>query len=150
MPAYRGWISERDVDALVAFIRAASELLVSEEENIARGGEIARANGCFGCHGEMGAGGVANPGSFKGYVPGFQGSDFEELVRSDEELRDWIAKGSIPRLTEDPFASFFLKRQRIQMPAYGEFLSESDIEAVAAHVRWLAGGEWRHLTLGHE
>jgi mono/diheme cytochrome c family protein len=150
MPAYRGWVSDRDVDALVAYIRAASELLVPEEEKIARGGELARANGCFGCHGEMGGGGLANPGSFKGYVPGFTGRDFEELVRSEQELRDWITKGTIPRLSEDPFASFFLERQRIQMPAYGEYLSESDVDAVAAYVRWLAQGSWRHLALGHE
>ena len=73
MPAFRGWISERDVDALVAYLRAASELLEPEDETIGRGGELARANGCFGCHGEMGSGGHANPGSFKGYIPGFSG-----------------------------------------------------------------------------
>jgi mono/diheme cytochrome c family protein len=150
MPAYRGWISDRDVDALVAYIRAASELLTPEEQKIVRGGELARANGCFGCHGEMGSGGHPNPGSFKGYVPGFQGQDFAELVRSDEELLGWIRDGGIPRLTEDPFASYFLKRQRIQMPPYERFLDESDIDAVAAYVSWLAQGSWRQMSLGHE
>jgi mono/diheme cytochrome c family protein len=150
MPAYRGWIAERDVDALVAYVRAASELLAPEGEEVLRGGEIARTSGCFGCHGAMGSGGLSNPGSFKGYIPGFQERDFEELVRSDEELRAWIAKGAIPRLRDDPFASFFLERQRIQMPAYEKFLSEADINAVAAYVRWLAQGSWRQLALGHK
>jgi mono/diheme cytochrome c family protein len=150
MPGYRGWVGERDLEALVAYVRAASELLVPEDEEILRGADIVRANGCFACHGEMGSGGMPNPGSFKGYIPGFQGRDFDELVRSDEELRAWIADGGIPRLREDPFASVFLERQRVQMPAYGKTLDEAQIAAVAAYVRWLAGGAWREQALGHE
>lgn len=147
MPAFRDWLSERDADALVAFVRAASELATVPEGLPRDGAEVARRVGCFACHGEMGAGGLPNPGSLKGYIPGFVGADFRELVRDDAELRAWIAEGSIPRLRDNPAAAVFLERQRIQMPAYGRFLPDGEIDALAAYVGWLAGGTWREQTL---
>jgi mono/diheme cytochrome c family protein len=149
MPAYRGWVSDADVDAMVQYVRAASELLQPEDEKILAGGEIVREKGCFHCHGEMGSGGLPNPGSLKGYIPGFLGEDFIELVRDERELIGWITDGGVPRLREDPIASFFLERQRIQMPAFGRFLSAAEIEAVAAYVRWLASAQWQTLPM-HE
>lgn len=149
MPAYRDWVDENDVDALVAYLRAASELLQPEEEATLRGAEIVRAKGCFNCHGEMGSGGRPNPGSLKGYIPGFLGEDFTELVRDDDELRGWITDGGVPRMREDPIASYFLERQRIQMPAFGRFLSPVEIDLVASYVRWLASGAWQTQPL-HE
>jgi mono/diheme cytochrome c family protein len=150
MPAFRGWVSDAELDALVAYVRAASELLVPGDPIAARGAEIARTHDCFACHGEMGGGGLPNPGSFKGYIPGFIGADFNDLVRNDEELLGWIRDGTIPRLTEHPVAARFLERQRIQMPAYKSFLGEEEIRAVASYVRWLAAGTWRTQALVKE
>lgn len=147
MPAYRGVVSSGDVELLVAYLRAASDMLGPADEPAARGAELAAENGCFACHGDMGSGGLPNPGSLKGYIPGFGGPDYEELVRDDEELRGWIADGGIPRLRNDVAARFFLDRQRIQMPAYGRHLSSEDIEALMAYVRWIAAGEWRTMPL---
>jgi mono/diheme cytochrome c family protein len=147
MPAFRGWVSDRDLEAMVTYVRAVSGLVSPAREDLARGEDLVHQNGCFACHGEMGSGGVPNPGSLKGYVPGFTGADFAELVRDDRELVEWIREGSIARLREHPIGSFFLKRQRIQMPAYKSFLSEEEIQAVAAYVRWLAEGEWQRQPL---
>ena len=147
MPAYRGWVSEGDVDALVAYIRAASDLLLPADGQVARGAALAQQNGCFACHGDMGSGGLPNPGSLKGYIPGFIGEDFHDLVRDDEELRGWIRDGSVPRLRDQPLARYFLQRQRVQMPGFKEHLSEDDINALTAYVRWLASGEWRTKQL---
>lgn len=147
MPAYRGWVSERDIEALVAYLRVASDLLAPADEMVARGANLARRAGCFACHGEMGSGGLPNPGSLKGYIPGFIGNDFAELVRDDEELRAWIRDGTIARVSEHPVGGYFFRRQRIQMPAYRRFLSEADIEAIAAYVRWLAAGTWQQEPL---
>jgi mono/diheme cytochrome c family protein len=147
MPAFRGFVSDDEVAALVAYLRAASDMLVPPDEPAARGAELADANGCFDCHGVMGAGGLPNPGSLKGYIPGFGGPDFHELVRSDDELRGWIADGGIARLRDDPLASFFLGRQRIQMPSYTDRLSTADIDALVAYVRWLDGGTWQTMPL---
>jgi len=149
MPAYRDWVDDDDVDALVAYLRSASELFQPEEKQALSGAEIVRAKGCFNCHGEMGSGGRPNPGSLKGYIPGFLGEDFTELVRNDEELRGWINDGGVPRLREDPIASYFLQRQRIQMPAFGKFLTPAEVDAVASYVRWLASGAWQTEPL-HE
>jgi mono/diheme cytochrome c family protein len=147
MPAYRDWLDERDADALVAFVRAASDLAAVPEGLPTDGAEVARRVGCFACHGEMGTGGLPNPGSLKGYIPGFTGEDFRKLVRDDEELRTWIAEGTIPRLRDNPAAALFLERQRIQMPAYGRFLGAGEIDALVAYVRWLAEGSWREQRL---
>src|SRR5262249_10723289 len=99
-------------------------------------------------HGPLGAGGVANPGSLKGYIPAFWGADFDDLVRDDVELKAWIAKGEIPRLADHPVASRFLRRQAIKMPPYGRFVPEPDIDALVAWVRWGRVGAWGPLGRG--
>ena len=146
MPAYRSFVSARQVDDLVAFLRAASGQILPDEALAARGGEIASDLGCFACHGPLGAGGVGNPGSFKGYVPGFWGADFDDLVRSDEELRTWIAKGELARVAQHPIGGRFFKRQAIKMPAYEHFVPDADVQALAAYVRWIRAGSWRPLV----
>ena len=110
------------------------------------GAELAIELDCFACHGPLGAGGVPNPGSFKGYIPGFWGDDFDELVRDDDELREWIADGQLDRIAEHPIGGIFFRRQAIKMPAYGRFGSEDDIDALMAYVRWVRAGAWRPLT----
>lgn len=147
MPAFRGWLSKDDVDALVSYVRASSGLLLPDDPELARGEELMRRKGCFACHGEMGSGGLPNPGSFKGYVPGFIGSDFADLVRSDEELSTWIREGKIQRLATHPIAKRFLKGQRIKMPAYEKLLTDWEMSAIAQYVRWLSAGSWRSQPL---
>jgi len=146
MPAFRGYVGGRDLEDLVAYLRAASGQVLPDEPRATRGGELAADLGCFGCHGPLGAGGVPNPGSLKGYVPGFWGRDFDDLVRSDDELHEWIAEGEIKRLLEHPVGGFFIRRQAIKMAAYGRFLSEDDVGALAAYVRWVRAGAWRPLA----
>jgi mono/diheme cytochrome c family protein len=62
MPAFRSVVSAAQVDDLVAYLRAASGLIEPQDELAAKGVEIALANGCFHCHGDMGIGGMPNPG----------------------------------------------------------------------------------------
>jgi mono/diheme cytochrome c family protein len=144
MPAFREVLSASQVDDLVAYLRAASDLLVPPEGSpAARGADVASARGCFNCHGTMGMGGVSNPGSLKGYIPGFGGADFDELVRDDDELRHWITHGGIERLSDDPLAHYFIERQRIRMPTYDQSLPPADVDALVAYVRWLAADQWR-------
>jgi mono/diheme cytochrome c family protein len=149
MPAFRGWLSAVEVDALVAYLRLVSGMLRPKDEKVTRGEKLATDLGCFACHGEMGMGGRPNPGSLKGYIPGFLGEDFRELVRSDEELMTWLRDGALPRISEHALGRFFFNRQRIRMPAYKRFVSEEDLAAIAAYVHWLADGEWQHAPLEH-
>jgi mono/diheme cytochrome c family protein len=145
MPAYRRFLSSRQVEDLVAYLRATSGQLIPPENEavVLRGAELTAEYHCFTCHGPFGAGGVPNPGSFKGYIPGFWGADYEELVRNDDELRQWIADGEIARITEHPVGGWFFRRQVSKMPAYGKFLSPDDVGAIGAYVKWIRAGSWR-------
>ena len=145
MPAYRSFVSARQVEDLVAYLRAASGQIFPEQEDakLARGAELMTEHHCFQCHGPFGAGGVPNPGSFKGYIPGFWGHDYDDLVRNDEELRQWIADGEIARITEHPIGGWFFRRQAAKMPAYGTLLSADDVAAMMAYVKWLRAGAWQ-------
>jgi len=147
MPAFKDVVTPAQVDDLVAYLRAASGLLEPSGDPAERGAELALTNGCFNCHGDMGTGGMPNPGSLKGYIPGFGGEDFDELVRNDDELRGWIVDGGIPRLRNDQLASYFIERQRIQMPAFKGHLEPRDVDALVVYVRWLATGAWRDAPL---
>ena len=145
MPAYRAFLRPAQVDDLVAFLRAASGQILPDPELAAKGAELAEAHGCFACHGPLGAGGVANPGSFKGYIPSFWSHDFDDLVRDDDELRRWIADGEIARIKDHPIGGFFFRRQAIKMPAYRRFLSDADIGALIVYVQWIRAGSWQPL-----
>jgi mono/diheme cytochrome c family protein len=144
MPAYRPFVTASEVEDLVAYLRATSGQILPKGDPLAfRGAELAIEYECFACHGPLGAGGVANPGSFKGYVPGFWASDFDDLVRDDAELREWLADGKIDRIAEHPIGGWFFRRQALKMPAYGEILSAEQLDALATYVRWIRKGEWR-------
>jgi mono/diheme cytochrome c family protein len=145
MPAYEGWLSAAQLEDLVAYLRATSGQIVPDDELAAKGSNVALELGCFACHGELGAGGVPNPGSLKGYVPSFWGEDYTELVESDDELRQWIREGAVPRIAEHPIGKRFFEGQRIKMPAYERFLGDGDLDALVAYVKWIHAGAWRPL-----
>jgi len=151
MPAYRGYLGSAEVDDLIVYIRAVSGLVVPADELAAQGQDLAVRLGCFHCHGPMGANGSGNLGSLKGYIPGWWGSDFRELVRNDNELRDWIRDGQIARLRDHPIAKYFIRWQRVSMPAYKTFLSDQQLQALMHYVWWVNDGAWQKqpLDLGH-
>jgi hypothetical protein len=101
-----------------------------------KGYQAARTWGCFSCHGPGGSGGLSNPGSFAGFIPGWYGADFRDLVRGKEEFVSWIREGEIPRLTRNPLALYFIRRQRISMPRY-KSLESAEVENLWAYARWL-------------
>src|SRR5262249_45249774 len=107
MPAFRGWVSQADLGSLVAYLRSVSGMLEPHDAETQRGAQLARKLGCFACHGEMGIGGRPNPGSLKGYIPGFVGDDFHELVRNDDELITWVREGALPRVAEQGLGKYF-------------------------------------------
>jgi len=69
-------------------------------------------------------------------------------VHGDNELRQWIAEGGIPRISEHPIGRIFVRRQVIKMPAFahGHVESPEDIDALMAYVRWIRAGSWRGLA----
>jgi len=151
MPAYRGHLSNGEVDDLIVYLRAVSGLVTPPDEVAAQGQELAYRFACFHCHGPMGAGTSKNPGALKGYIPGWWGNDFRDLVRNDDELREWIVEGTIARLRNSPLARHFIESQRVYMPAYRDFLNEQQLTALMRYVRWINEGDWQRkpLDLGH-
>jgi len=145
MPAFRPFLTARQVDDLVAYLRATSgQILPVDDPEVFRGAELAIELECFTCHGALGSGGMRNPGSFKGYVPSFWGADFDDLVRDDGELRQWLVDGEIPRITQHPIGGWFFRRQVLKMPAYRHRLDAKEIDALVAYVRWIRSGPWRN------
>lgn len=137
MPAYRRVVRSTDVDDLVAAYKVLAGMVRPPADSAAfKGQELARRWSCFSCHGPAGAGGYPNPASFTGFIPGWHGPDFEDLVRGRGEFDAWLKTGAIPRLTRHPIAPFFLKRQRIRMPAYANLTSE-ERDALWEYVQWL-------------
>jgi mono/diheme cytochrome c family protein len=137
MPAYRTYLNYHQVDDLIVYLRAVSGLITPTDELAAGGQELAYRYGCFNCHGPMGAGTSRNIGSLKGYIPGWWGNDFRDLVHSDEELRGWIHDGEIERIRDHPIGRYFVRSQRVFMPAYHDFMPEKDLTALMRYVRWV-------------
>lgn len=141
MPAYGDRLDADAIDDLVAYFMAASRMEPIADPGAARGRQLVTRHRCDACHGVGGAGGVPNPGSLTGFVPGWRGGEYAELVRNDDELRRWILDGGIERLGRSRPAQFFLSRQRLQMPAYRAALTEDDVDAIASYIRWLRRSE---------
>jgi mono/diheme cytochrome c family protein len=137
MPAYGDRLTSGEIDDLVSFIMAVGGVRQPEDSLARRGLMRARELGCFGCHGAGGRLARHNPGSLKGYIPSWDGADFPELVRNREEFSEWVVKGVCERFEQSPFASVYLKRAAIQMPAYEKHLESGDVEALWAYVLWL-------------
>jgi len=137
MPAYGRRLAPKEADDLVAYVLATSHFGPIPDDQAAAGHEVAYRLGCFGCHGPEGRGLVMNPGSFKGYIPPWDGADFDDLVRDDGELRQWVRNGAADRLLGNPVARRILESQTISMPAYRDRVSDGDLGALAAYIAWV-------------
>lgn len=137
MPAYKGRLSDAQVDDLIAYFLAVSGWNPELANVVFEGKVLAERFGCLGCHGPSGMGGIANPGSLKGRIPPWDGPEFAELVINEQELEEWILDGHPRRLWENPVARGFLERQVIQMPAYRRHLSEDDVTKLMAYIQSL-------------
>jgi mono/diheme cytochrome c family protein len=142
MPAFRHHLSSGEIEDLMAFL-ALRQYSVSDqsEKTLSLGEQLAQRSGCFTCHGELGQGGVRNPGSLKGYIPGFFGQDFRALTRNGnlKDVIEWIENGASEAFLNQGFLGFypgrfFSQRQVIQMPAYKELLQPHEIEIMAKFV----------------
>lgn len=137
MPAYRGEISASDLDDLLAYVLAVSQFGRPEDHDAAAGRGVATRYGCFGCHGPEGRGLIENPLSFKGYIPPWDGDDYLELVRDENEFRQWVTNGVSDRFRDNPAARAFVGRQIVPMPAFGELISDQEIDQLLAYVEWV-------------
>jgi mono/diheme cytochrome c family protein len=136
MPAYKGRLSDAELDDLTAYVL--TEMRFGDPGGKAtEGRDAAQRLGCFGCHGSEGRGLVANPGSFKGYTPGWDGADYADLVQSPDEFRQWVRNGITDRFRANPAARRFVEGEVVRMPAYGDKVTDADLAALQAYVDWV-------------
>ncbi|GAB4251649.1 MAG: hypothetical protein Kow00109_27330 [Acidobacteriota bacterium] len=142
MPAYGERLSEEEIADVVAYVALLQYAAAARRHGAGDAGEeLARHWGCYACHGELGQGGAGNPGSLKGYIPGFFGNDFRALTRNGDrdDLRQWIRHGRSEFIWNQGFAGFypfrfFDARQVIRMPAYEDRLTDAEVEALVDHL----------------
>ncbi len=142
MPAFADRLSDAQIEDLVSFVALAQYgETTSHSADLPKGEAIARRYGCYTCHGELGQGGVGNPRSLKGYIPGFFGDDFRALTRNGnrQDLHEWILDGHSQFFWNQGFAvffpgQFFTRRQAIRMPAFRGFISDDEVEPLIDHL----------------
>ena len=139
MPAYDSRLSDGEVADLVAWVAAMEGVGLPGGEAAQAGRALARRHGCLSCHGVEGAGGAANPGAIGGFVPGFAGRNFNDLVADEREFREWVRTGTLRRLAKNPVARWAWRRQRLQMPAYRGRLTEPELAQLWAWVQAVRG-----------
>jgi len=127
MPAYDDRLSDGEIAALVSYVSVVEKVEQAGGEAGA-GRDIAVRHGCLSCHGVEGSGGLPNPGSLGGFIPGFSGGNFSDMVRNEEEFRQWVLEGTNSRLASNPLIRFFWRRQKISMPAYREEMEAGEVE----------------------
>ena len=137
MPAWRGRLSARETDDLVAYLKAVEDLEKPPDGPPRDGRDAADRYGCFRCHGPQGRGSLPNPGSLKGYIPGWDGPDFPELAKDDAEIREWVLSGKVARLEANPAARFFLGRAMVKMPSYRGHIEPAELDRLVDYVHWL-------------
>lgn len=154
MPAYKDRLKPAEIDAIAAWILAEGlkfiqdtgaevELIpatagqtLAPDQLLVAGDRLSRKFGCYQCHGELGQGGVANPGSFKGYIPGFFGQDFLKLTAQGDrsEIIHWIDHGR-GRAIESGAAGWLAKKyldgQATPMPGYRDQLTAAEKDLLA-------------------
>lgn len=137
MRAFKSRLSKSQIQDLAAFVLAADGFQVPSEGPAAKGSELSTRFGCESCHGVGGSGGVPNPKSFTGTVPGWVGPDFAELVSTQGEFREWVLNGRSSRMRRSFGASYFLDRASLQMPSFSGALKDQDVDNLWAYIQWL-------------
>jgi mono/diheme cytochrome c family protein len=137
MPAFGRRLDHRQIDDLVAFVRASSGSPEPSDSLAAAGLDRADSLGCTGCHGAGGRFARNNPHSLKGYLPSWDGEDFPELVKSRAEFGEWVEDGVSKRFAANRAAKFYLDRAVLHMPAFKKHLAPGDLDVLWAYVEWL-------------
>ena len=127
MPAYDERLSNAQIEALVLWASVVEGVEVAGDETADRGRQLAREHGCISCHGLEGAGGLPNPRSLGGFIPGFLGDNFPDLVESRVEFDEWVKTGGLERLERNPLVRRAWRRQALSMPTYAD-LSDDDLD----------------------
>jgi len=120
----------------------------AETTPVLRGEQIARAQGCFACHGPEGRGGVADPGARSGLVPGWDGPTVATYALNEAEVTEWILDGKPVRLKDaDPNAG---RKPLLPMPAYRGKLSAAELADLLSYFRAVSAFDTNISALAYE
>ncbi len=134
MPAYLGRLEHRDWLGAQQAVGALAGLVgIPEDQELAAGHDVARDMGCFSCHGPLGAGGLANPGSLSGMVPGWYGASFRRTAGRDGGVAAVIRSGSRPSRVPVPG----LKGPVLEMPAFESRMDSTELDLLVGYLQWL-------------
>jgi mono/diheme cytochrome c family protein len=134
MPVWGSVISARQVDDLVAYIRAglpavptATPVAIPQGQGAAvEGAALYVRYGCVNCHGPNGLGGVPNPQSPDKTIPPLSGADFFSEFNTDAKIIDVIKSGSV--IGKAPIVS---------MPHWGGIITADRLNALVAYIKTL-------------
>jgi len=134
MPAYTGRLEHEEWLGAQQAVAALTGLVgVPEDPELAAGHDVARDMGCFGCHGPLGAGGVPNPGSLTGRVPGWFGGRYRKTLAREGGVAGLIRDGSRPVRVPVPG----LGGPLLTMPPWGDRIDSTELEVLTAYLQWL-------------
>lgn len=126
----------------IAGLAVLAKLRTPQTTAAQRGRVLVERLGCFGCHGEDGNGGVANPGAPEGVVPPLRAAAvLPAYVQGDGELYEWVRDGRPARLDNDNNRGAEVTKAAIRMPAFGSKLSTDELGDVVAYLRVIGGYE---------
>ncbi len=134
MPVWGEVISARQVNELVAYIRAGLPPVpdavpppVPQNQGAAvAGAALYVRDGCINCHGPNGLGGVPNPQSPDKSIPELSGAAFRKQFDTDAKIIAVIRSGSV--IGRAPIVS---------MPHWGGIISDQDLRALVAYLKTL-------------
>ncbi len=141
MPAYGRRLTARSRNDLALAVGALTGLIgVPRDPELAAGRDIARQMGCFRCHGSLGSGGIANPGSLVGTVPGWFRKDAMATLASPGAFVALLDAGARPPRIPLPWMS----GPALTMPAFGARLDSTEMELLRRYLVWLSQRSFLH------
>ncbi len=113
-----------------------------------RGQIVAHNLGCFACHGVDGRGGVADPGSRSGVVPGWDGPTVATYAQNDAEVIEWIVDGKPVRLKDADINAG--RKPLLPMPAYRGKISQQELADLMVYFRTVSAFDTNITVLAYE
>ncbi|MDY6932685.1 MAG: nitrous oxide reductase accessory protein NosL [Spirochaetota bacterium] len=95
---------------------------------------VAEYNSCFVCHGIDGVGGIRNPGSNNGYIPGWNTEEFNQHINSKATLKEMILNSITDEMRKDSKRMAGREKGRLKMPAWKGFIKGKELHALTNYI----------------
>jgi mono/diheme cytochrome c family protein len=134
MPAFGARLEGREWQSLLMASLALEAMVgVPGDPELAAGYDLALEQGCFGCHGILGCGGVANAGSLTGEVPGWYGGSFGARTAGEGGALGVLRDGA--RATGLPIPG--VPGPLLAMPSFQGRVDSTEMQLLVRYVEWL-------------